>query len=398
MLPTLFRLGLISGLAVIAAPDLTRAATPLSPPVAPPVSDGSSGSFDAQFGSGLGLVWFNTDNGQVWDNASGGYVAFTVPFKSLTWNKQTFNAYNFTDMNVESTVNLVIYGSKPAMFLATSAGVSFAGHFIVAADAGAGGAPPDQNTYPYIGGTGTSLKGKSGGHGGSGPIGGVQGQCSPEFYTGGGGGGGGNHTAGGRGRMGDYPVDGPSPAIHNPGGAGGKAESAKLIQGGAGGGAGGGGFSGGNFWGFPGANGGGAVLIATSGSIAIASTGVIDVSGAVGDVSGGFSGSSGGGAGGDEWFYASGTFSNGGTLIASGGAGGTSTYTSGCFNPKTVKGPNGGNGAGGVINMTAPTIRNNGVIDVSTGGGGSASGGEVVFSGTVVNGTGSIIGRAANNN
>jgi hypothetical protein len=303
------------------------------PTTPPPASDGSSGSFDAQFGAGTDLVWFNVDNGEVWSAASGGYVAFTVPYETITWNGQTFNAYNFTDMNVESTVSLAIIGSTPAMFLA-SEDVDFAGQFTIQSNAGAGGAAPNANDPPYDGGAGSSLSGKSGGYGGDGAIGGVQGQCFTEYYTGGGGGGG-NAAKGARGRKGDYPIDGPPPPVNNPGGRGGKTEAADTLQGGGGGGA-GGGYSDGEFWGFPGANGGGAVVIATStGSIDIASTGSITAPGGAGDISFADTGSSGGGAGGDEWFYAGGSFTNNGTLSATGGSGGTSTYTSGCYKQRS---------------------------------------------------------------
>ena len=350
----------------------------------PPASNGSAGSFNAQFGDGTGLVWMNTDTGVVWDAASGGFVAFTLPFKVIHWNGQTFNAYNFTDITVQPTVNLTIYGSAPAMFLA-SQNISLAGQFIVASGGGQGGAAPDQNVPPYNGGQGGSFGGKAGGLGGSGPVGGVQGECSPELITGGGGGGGGNATAGANGLRGDYPIDAAGPPIHNPGGKAGSPEILAKLLGGGGGGAGGGGYWAGNFYGQPGANGGGAVVFATrSGSIDVPAGGVIDTSGLDGIV-GGISGSSGGGAGGDAWFFAGGTFSNEGTLKASGGAGGKSTYTSGCFHPKTVKGPNGGDGSGGNVNMTAKKIINKGLIDVSGGDGGTADGGRVTFDGHLSN-------------
>jgi hypothetical protein len=367
---------------------------PITPP---PASDGSSGSFDAQFGAGTYLVWFDVDSGEVWSSASGGFIAFTVPYKTVTWNGQTFNAYNFTDLNVESTVNIAIIGSTPAMFLA-SQDVNFAGQFTIAAAAGVGGAAPNPNDYPYSGGAGGSLNGKSGGGGGDGAIGGVQGQCFSEEYTGGGGGGGGNVSAGAKGHKGDYPIDGPPPPINNPGGKGGRPEKATILQGGGGSGAGGGGYWAGDFYGSPGADGGGAVVIATStGSINLASTGVINANGAAGAVSFAGTGSSGGGAGGDEWFYAGGSFSNNGALTATGGAGGTSTYTSGCYKIKTVKGPNGGNGAGGVVAVQSSDFANNGLIDVSGGGGSSEHGGRVSLSGPVKQ-EGRILGRMIERN
>lgn len=348
-----------------------------------PVSNGSAGSFDAQFHDGTGLVWMNTDTGVVWDAASGGFVAFTLPFKVVKWNGQTFNAYNFTDMNVEPTVNLVIYGTNPAMFLSKK-DINFAGKFTIAAAAGAGGTAPDQNTPPYNGGTGTSATNTAGGGGGSGPIGGVQGECTGEVVTAGGGGGGGNAKHGQSGLPGDYPVDAGGPPQNDPPGPGGLKMPVHKLVGGGGGGAGGGGFWAGDFYGQPGANGGGAVIFSSSkGSITIASSAVIDASGMDGAVSNGGSGSSGGGAGGDEWFYATGSFTNNGSVLIHGGAGGKSKYTSGCFNPVTVEGPDGGNGAGGQLEVHAATIHNAGLIDVSDGGRGTSYGGSIDLIGDV---------------
>jgi hypothetical protein len=348
-----------------------------------PASNGSAGSFDAQFHDGNGLVWMNTDTGVVWDAASGGFAAFTLPFKVVKWNGQKFNAYNFTDMTVEPTVNLVIYGTNPAMFL-SKRDIDFAGKFTIAAAAGAGGAAPDQNTPPYNGGTGASATNTAGGGGGSGPIGGVQGQCSPEVITAGGGGGGGNATHGQPGLPGNYPVDAGGTPQNDPPGPGGLRVPADKLVGGGGGGAGGGGFWAGDFYGQPGANGGGAVIFSSSkGSITIASGAVIDASGGDGAVSGGGTGSSGAGAGGDEWFYATGAFTNNGSLLMHGGAGGKSKYTSGCFNPVTVEGPDGGNGSGGQLEVHAATFDNSGLIDVSGGGRGTSYGGSVALTGDI---------------
>jgi hypothetical protein len=384
-------LALCSAMAfVLASPAASAGGLAPIPKKPPPASDGSSGSFDGQFGAGTDLVWFNTDTGQVWSEASGGYVAFTVPYKVATWNNQTFNAYNFTDITVEPTVALTIYGSEPAMFLA-SQNVSFSGQFTIAAAAGAGGAAPNPNDPPYDGGTGTSADGRAGGLGGDGASGQVEGAGCSEGYTGGGGGGGGNVGAGGKGLRGDYPVDGPPPPIHNPGGKAGSAEKTTVLQGGGGGGAGGGGYLNGNFWGWPGANGGGAVVIAAnSGSIDIAAGASITASGATGSANGEDTGKSGGGAGGDEWFYAGGSFTNDGTLSASGGPGGTSTYVSGCVKPKKIKGPDGGDGAGGNVAVQSADIANRGVITVSAGGD-AADEGSVVYVGHVTQ-AGHVVG------
>jgi hypothetical protein len=273
---------------------------------------------------------------------------------------------------------------KPAMFLANQ-DISFSGQFTIAAvhAAGAGGTAPNSSDPPYDGGTGTSADKKAGGHGGSGASGEVEGDGCGEAYTGGGGGGGSNAGAGAKGLHGDYPVDGPPPPIHNPGGKGGKAENAKILQGGGGGGAGGGGYINGNFWGWPGANGGGAVVIASNAnSIDIAAGASINANGATGSANGEDTGNSGGGAGGDEWFYAGGSFTNNGTLSASGGPGGTSTYVSGCAKPKKTKGPNGGDGAGGNVSIQSADIANRGTINVSAGGD-AADEGSVVYVGHV---------------
>ena len=54
-------------------------------PKAPPKSDGSSGSFDAQFGNGEYLVAFDTDNGQVVQYIGGGNsVKFYVPTRPFS--------------------------------------------------------------------------------------------------------------------------------------------------------------------------------------------------------------------------------------------------------------------------------------------------------------------------
>jgi hypothetical protein len=377
-----------TGLRLLAAAFLMTTAgssATLAAQIAPNRSDGSSGSFNAQFGGRGDLVWFNVDTGQAFSNQSGGYVAFTVPYKIRSWNGQTFHAFNFTDMIVQPSIKLTIYGSAPAMFLAKT-NISFAGQFTIASEAGAGGAAPTPSAPS--GGTGASRSGAAGGGGGTGPSGETEGQCSGEYFTASGGGGGGNVAHGGPGRPGDYPIDAAGPPPNYPGGKGGKVELQTRLLGGAGGGAGGGGVYGGDFYGFPGANGGGAVVFSSAGTITIAPGAIIDASGSLGASSNSFTGSSGGGAGGDEWFYSVGAFTNSGTLNLAGGAGGTSTYTSGCYKPKTVKGPNGGAGSGGFLQIVAPSITNDGTIKVPNGDG-STGGlvsmiGKVAHSGTIV--------------
>ena len=359
---------------------------------APARSDGSSGSFNAQFGTGENLAWFNVDTGQVFSTASGGYIAFTVPYKVRSWNGQSLHAYNFTDITVQPGVNLKIYGSSPAMFLART-NISIAGQFHFANDVGAGGAAPSSSASPYNGGAGLSPAGKfSGGGGGGGQIGQTEGCDVSETITAGGGGGGGNFVAGADGLVGDYPADAPGPITHNARGKGGPVEVQSKLQGGAGGGAGGGGYFNGEFWGFAGGNGGGAVVLSSAGTTTIVSGGIVDTSGVAGASSANGSGSSGGGAGGDAWFYSVGAFVNDGTLNLSGGAGGSTTYTSlnkACKKQVTVAGPNGGAGSGGFLQIEAPSITNDGTIEAPNGDG--STGGLVSMIGKVAHG-GRIIG------
>jgi hypothetical protein len=349
---------------------------------APPTSDGSSGSFNGQFGGGGCLVWLNTDTGQVWCSDSGGFVLFTVPYKVVKWKKQTFNAYNFTDMTVQPSVKLTIYGTHPAMFLANQ-DITFSGQFTIAANHGSGGVAATSETQDLKGGDGTSPAGVAGGGGGYGPSGSVTSGGCVEYYTSAGGGGGGStlHT-GKDGRHGDFPWDAGNP-IHNVPGDGGAVEPSTLY-GGSGGGAGGASSYAGNFYAFPGADGGGAVVISTTGSIEITSTGVIDASGHDGIVAAYNTGSSGGGGAGNEWFYATGNFSNSGVLNLHGGAGGKSKYSSGCAKTKTIEGPDGGDGAGGHLRVNAGTFDNAGLIDVSGGADDPGRSGAVTVEGRVV--------------
>jgi hypothetical protein len=365
-----------SGLNMFAAALLMTAAgtsEALAAQAAPARSDGSSGSFNAQFGNGEYLVWFNVDNGQVYSAASGGYVAFTVPYKVRAWNGQTFHAYNFTDITVQPSVSLKIVGSSPAMFLART-NISIAGQLTFVNGVGAGGAAPSSSASPYNGGAGMSPTGKmSGGGGGDGQIGQIEGCGAGETITAGGGGGGGNVLAGGDGLAGDYPADGPGPVVHNKRGKGGPAEVQSKLQGGEGGGA-------------------GAVVFSAAGTTTIASGGVVDSSGVAGTPSAYGTGSSGGGAGGDAWFYSVGAFVNDGTLNLSGGAGGSSTYTSenaNCRKQVSVAGPNGGAGSGGFLQIEAPSITNDGTIKTRNGDG--SDGGLVSMIGKVAHG-GTIIG------
>jgi hypothetical protein len=356
---TMFRAASCSAAALAASCCLTLPAI-----AAPPVSDGSSGSFDAQFGDGSCEVWFNVDTGKVWCSDSGGFVKFTVPYKSVKWNGQRLHAYNFTDMNVQPGVKIAIVGNTPAMFLAQQ-DINLAGQFTIVANSGKGGAPTTPDVGSYKGGDGTGPNGGIGGQGGYGPGGETSGATCTEPYTAAGGGGGGNAKAGKPGFPGDWPTDGQNNGANAQSGAGGAQEAATLLQGGEGGGAGGGGYYRGNFYAWPGADGGGAVVFSTQGAISVASTGLVDASGHNGIVWQYVSGGGGAGAGGDVWFYAAGTFSNSGLVSAHGGAGGYSKYTANCAGTAFLRGPDGGSGSAGHVRVKAATFNNRGFIDVA---------------------------------
>jgi hypothetical protein len=360
-------------------------------PSAPPKSDGSSGSFDAQFGNGYSLVWFDTDTGEVYYYVGGGVTTdFNVPHKSIQYNGQTVNAYEFTDLNMESTVSLKIIGGTPAVFLAQG-NINIAGQFVFANDSIAGGTPSTGNPGQYDGGPGG---GKGGGGGGTGPGGGDQ-ACVSDAFTGSGGGGGGNYSKGGPGRPNYVPIDAGN-QVHYAGGAAGKKENSAVLQGGGGGGAPGGGNDNGEYWqGAFGGNGGGAVVFSTPGTITITSTGLISATGAIGNVpNAGNAGNSGGGAGGDTWFFARGGVSNSGQIVANGAVGGRSKFpVSTCGSQKLTAGPDGGDGSGGVVLISAPTIANSGTINVAGGNGKSTpNGGLVTTNGTTISNTGMIVG------
>jgi hypothetical protein len=184
--------------------------------------------------------------------------------------------------------------------------------------------------------------------------------------------------------------------VNYPGGKPGRKENAFTLQAGGGGAAAGGGNENGEYWGGAyGGNGGGAVIFSTPGTITITNTGVINASGGVGNIpNAGNAGNSGGGAGGDVWFFAKGGMSNAGQVLANGGPGGKSKFNASTCGPQDpVNGPNGGDGSGGVVLISAPTIANSGTINVA-GGNGTAKprGGLVDSNGTTINNTGTITG------
>ena len=361
---------------------------------APPKSDGSSGSFDAQFGNGEYIVAFDTDNGNVVEYIGGGdTVVFTVPHKTIKYNGQSVPAYEFSSFNVESTVSMTIVGTAPALFL-SQGNINIAGQFKFANTPIAGGTVSTGENGNYDGGAGA---GEGGGGGGEGPGGGTQ-ACVSASFTGSGGGGGGNYSKGGHGLKNYVPADAgtPTPPTY-PGGLAGREENTGKLQGGGGGGAPGGGNANGEYWnGSAGGNGGGAVVFSTPGTFTVTSTGVLDASGLPGGTNNGSGnpGNSGGGAAGDQWFFAPGGFTNAGHILAHGGAGGAYKLPiTPCDTQKKVNGPNGGDGSGGVLMISAPTIANSGTVNLSGGNGTSApNGGLLNANGVTINNTGTIVG------
>jgi hypothetical protein len=356
---------------------------------APPPSDGSSGSFYAVLGTGDGQNFaelFDTDNGQTYYAYGGGWnPGPLVAFKTIRYNGKKYNAFNFTDITLNPSVPLTIVGGSPSILLA-SQNISLGGTVTVQADAGGAGVAATP-TSPNGGPGG----GPTGGGGGTGAGGGTQGAFCSESYTGGGGGGGGNFSTGAPGLNGTYPVDTNNTPIYLAGGPAGTSQPAGKLAGGGGGGAPGGGNANGEFWTALGAAGGGAVLFSTSGTMTI--TGTINAAGqSNGLPNAGNPGYGAGGAGGDIWLFSTGAFSNSGSILANGGAGGAQIVSLNCADTVTGPGPDGGNGSGGVVLITAPTISNTGTINVSDGGGQTTYGGKVGLNGTVTH-RGTIIGR-----
>jgi hypothetical protein len=382
------------GLHLLIASLLATTAEAAPPPPAQPLkSDGSSGSFDAQFKNGQYLVAFDTDNGNVIQYVGGGdSLAFTVPHKTINYNGQSIPAYEFSSFNVESTVSLTIVGTAPALFL-SQGNMNIAGQFKFANTPIAGGTISTGLDSNYDGGAGA---GEGGGGGGVGPGGGSS-ACVSVAFTGSGGGG--NYSTGGHGLKNYFPIDAtdPVPPVYA-GGLAGRSEKPAVLQGGGGGGAPGGGNANGEYWGgAAGGNGGGAVVFATRGTITITGSGILDASGGPGATNDGSGnpGNSGGGAGGDQWFFASGGFTNAGQVLLHGGAGGAyrARWAACSGGSRTVSGPNGGSGSGGVLMITAPTIANSGNINLAGGDGTSAkNGGLLNANGVAINNTGTIEG------
>jgi hypothetical protein len=363
--------------------------------VAPPKRDGSSGSFDAQFGNGpFGTDEWNLTTGQVYEYIGGGYTpAFTVPFKTITYNGQTVHAFEFSSLTMEPTLKIIVFGSTAVLL--SQGNIDIAGQFEFP-NGTLGGTPSTGNDGDFNGGSG-QVAGGSGGGGGYGQGGYIQTACAGQGFSGGGGGGGGNYSPGTAGLRGAVPA---GTGVTNPpaplkGGKFGHMQNAnKLLQGGAGG-AGGGGNSGGEYFGgSAGGNGGAAVVLGARGTITIESTGVLNSAGLAGSPPASTSGSSGGGAGGDVWLFAKKGFSNAGRILANGGAGGTSIYNhTPCEkNPHMADGPNGGDGSGGVVLISAPSITNTGTINFA-GGGGSGNDGELVTLDAPIANSGKIIGN-----
>jgi hypothetical protein len=138
------------------------------------------------------------------------------------------------------------------------------------------------------------------------------------------------------------------------------------------------------------------VVFSTPGTFTITSSGVLDVSGGAGATNDGSGnpGNSGGGAGGDQWIFAKGSFTNAGQILLHGGAGGAyKAPKTACGSQQPVPGPNGGYGSGGVLIITAPTVANSGTINLSSGNGTSTpSGGLLDANGVTINNTGTIEG------
>jgi hypothetical protein len=152
---------------------------------------------------------------------------------------------------------------------------------------------------------------------------------------------------------------------------------AQIVADDAGGG-GGGLYNGEYYGGSPGCNGGGAVVFSSPGNITLTSTAVLNA------------------AGGAVWLFAPESVSNAGQILASGGLGSAILLPeSSCANRPLVKGPDGGNGSGGVLYIASPAVANSGTINLSGGNGAATPNrGLLNGNGVTINNTGSIIGAA----
>ncbi len=395
------RIGMQGGVALaclLSVAGLSASASGAAGPTTsgPPASDGSSGSFDAQFGNGSTalygpLAFWNVDTGDVYASQNGtNTLVFTVPYKTIKWNGQTVNAYDFSSMTVEQGVHLTIYGTTPAVFV-SHGDISVAGQFVFQNTTIAGGVPSTGDNNEFDGGPG---QGKGGGTGGIGRGGQEETSCGPGTFSGSGGGGGGNFSGGGHGLQNYIPTDA-APVPMYGGGAGGRLERSNLLTGGGGGAAGGGGLYGGDYYGgSPGGNGGGAAVFATRGTITLTSTAVLNAAGGAGGGASSVTGGSGGGAGGDLWFFGPQGVSNAGQILANGGLGSRIRLPqSTCSQTPLVNGPDGGSGAGGVVFMSAPSVANSGTINLSGGNGAAIPiGGLLDTNGVTIENTGVILG------
>jgi hypothetical protein len=153
--------------------------------VAPPKRDGSSGSFDAQFGNGpFGTDEWNLTTGQVYEYIGGGYTpAFTVPFKTITYNGQTVHAFEFSSLTMEPTLKIIVFGSTAVLL--SQGNIDIAGQFEFP-NGTLGGTPSTGNDGDFNGGSG-QVAGGSGGGGGYGQGGYIQTACAGQGFSGGGG-------------------------------------------------------------------------------------------------------------------------------------------------------------------------------------------------------------------
>jgi hypothetical protein len=206
-------------------------------------STGALGNLSSYIGAGDYFYVFNTDNGNLYSYASGGYVEATLPYTTVQQyaGGPTLHVFNFANFDSGTNANYTIVGSQPAVIAATG-NITIAANVSVTSGGGAGGIGGFTNyptTYQNNGYSGGNPGGAAGGQGPGVDFGGVYGG-----YSGGPGGGGGSVSPGQSGSNGTVQT-GEQPGTlgySNAGGAGGSPQDTSILQGGGGGGGGAGGY------------------------------------------------------------------------------------------------------------------------------------------------------------
>jgi hypothetical protein len=361
-------------------------------------SDGRLGPASLYFYDNWGVRYYiNTDNGVIYSQYSNypwdAYPNQPVSRVVAQANGPEIRVLEFTTFEVNlGNSSLTIVGSKP-LVIAAQGNISIRGTIRALNNGGLGGVRPEGNFDTGISGVkspGSIVENSGvGGWGAAYVFGTPYTPWGWDILSAAGGGGGGGATVGATGGSAHtlfgapLPLGSPAPGAA---GAGGEASTGDVFQGGGGGGQ--GGYA--HTWyccytGGTGANGGGALMFQSGGSVLIDANSAIVADGLPTPYYQGEVGAGGAGGGGYLLFDAAGTFENRGILSSRGGAG--ASYTS--VMP-------GAPGAGGRVAIRAASATNSGIIDVSGGDESAILGGEFNPSNTTVTGGGQVKGIGSN--